>query len=78
MGLVRQVCKTRDITAILVIHDLNLALRFCDRFLFLHGGTIIAAGDASVVNPVNIQSVRGVSAVVMQIGSSSVVVPTQA
>lgn len=78
MGLVRQVCKTRGITAILVIHDLNLALRFCDRFLFLHGGTIVAAGGASVVNPENIQAVYGVTAVVTHVGESSVVIPTHA
>ena len=52
LSLVRQVCRERNITAILVIHDLNLALRFCDRFVFLHGGTVFAAGDHAVVNPV--------------------------
>lgn len=50
LSLVREVCRERNITAILVIHDLNLALRFCDRFVFLHGGTVFAAGDHTVVS----------------------------
>lgn len=67
LGLVRQMCKARGITAILVIHDPNLALRFCDRFLFLHSGTIAAAGDASVVNPETIRAVYGIYAAVTQV-----------
>lgn len=75
LGLVRQMCKARGITAILVIHDPNLALRFCDRFLFLHSGTIAAAGDASVVNPETIRAVYGIYAAVTQVHGATVVVP---
>lgn len=75
LSLVRQVCREQKITAILVIHDLNLALRFCDRFLFLHSGTVFAAGDASVVNRENIRSVYGIDAAVECVGGSQVVVP---
>ena len=75
LSLVRQVCRERNITAILVIHDLNLALRFCDRFVFLHGGTIFAAGDHSVVNPENIRAVYGMESMVEQVAGVPVVVP---
>lgn len=75
LSLVRQVCRERNITAILVIHDLNLALRFCDRFVFLHGGTVFAAGDHTVVNPENIRAVYGMESVVEQVAGIPVVVP---
>lgn len=75
LSLVREVCRERNITAILVIHDLNLALRFCDRFVFLHGGTVFAAGDHSVVSPENIQAVYGMESVVEQVAGVPVVVP---
>lgn len=75
LSLVREVCRERNITAILVIHDLNLALRFCDRFVFLHGGTIFAAGDHSVVNPENIRAVYGMESMVEQVAGVPVVVP---
>ena len=75
LGLVREMCRERSITAVVVIHDLNLALRFCDRFLFLHGGTVFAAGDASVVSPENIRSVYGIDAAVETICGRRVVIP---
>ena len=75
LSLVREVCRERNITAILVIHDLNLALRFCDRFVFLHGGTVFAAGDHAVVNPANIRAVYGMESVVEQVAGIPVVVP---
>ena len=60
LDLVRQVCREQNITAVLVIHDLNMALRFCDRFVLLHGGAVYAAGDASVVTPEALRAVYGV------------------
>ncbi|MEG2177229.1 MAG: ABC transporter ATP-binding protein, partial [Oscillibacter sp.] len=63
------------IAALVVLHDLNLALRFCDRFLFLHEGTIFAAGDAGVVTAENIRTVYGMEAAVRQVDGVTVVVP---
>ena len=74
LDLVRGVCREQGITAVLVIHDLNLALRFCDRFLLLHGGTVFAAGDRSVVSPEHLRAVYGVDAQVTQAAGEPVVV----
>ena len=35
---------------IIIIHDLNLALRFCDRFLLLRGGSVYRYGDRSCMD----------------------------
>ena len=75
LGLVRRFCRERGITAVLVIHDLNLALRFCDRFLFLHGGRVFACGGVDVVNPENIRAVYGMDAAVERVQGVPVVVP---
>lgn len=74
LDLVRQVCREQNITAVLVIHDLNMALRFCDRFVLLHGGAVYAAGDASVVTPEALRGVYGVDAQVTQASGVPVVV----
>ena len=74
LSLVRKLCRARDIAVIMVIHDLNLALRYCDRFLLLHGGRVHAFGDASVVNTENIKAVYTVSAAVRQRDGMPVVV----
>ena len=74
LDLVRRVCREQGITAVLVIHDLNLALRFCDRFVMLHNGTVFAAGDASVVTPEALRAVYGVEALVTRTAGEPVVV----
>ena len=78
LSLVKRLCRERDITAVVVIHDLNLALRFCDRFLLLHGGTVYAHGDASVVSPRAIREVYGMEAAVRQVDGVPLVVPALA
>ena len=40
LDIVRDICRTSSITAVMVIHDLNLALRFWDRFLLLKDGRV--------------------------------------
>ena len=49
LRVVRAVTQEESIAAIMVIHDINLALRFCDCFLLIRNGKVVAQGDRSVV-----------------------------
>ena len=49
MGLVREMARTHAITVLVVLHDLNLALRCCSHFVFLKDGVVYYAGDTSGV-----------------------------
>ncbi len=52
-----------DKTIVIVIHDLNLALRFCDRLLLLHDGHALYNGSIREgLTPENIRTVYGVDA----------------
>lgn len=52
LGLVRTLVKEGGITAIMVIHDLNLAARFCDRLILLCNRRIHSQGTpADVLTP---------------------------
>lgn len=73
LGLVQQICRHTGIAAMVIIHDLNLALRFCDRFLMLSGGEICFSGDAEVVNRQSIARVYGIPAEVVSLGGRRVV-----
>lgn len=54
-------------TTLTVLHDLNLAARYCDRILMLHQGKLIADGPPSeVLTPANLQQVFGINALVMK------------
>ncbi len=48
LSLIRQEVR-RGLAALVVLHDLNLAVRSCDRLLVIHQGIIVASGKAEEV-----------------------------
>jgi len=60
ISIIKNIVKERQISAIVTMHDLNMALRFADKFLFLKGGKIFDAGDIHIVTEENILAVYGV------------------
>jgi len=61
---------------IAVLHDLNLAARFCDRLILLSGGKLVCAGDArAVLDAEHLRQVYGVEARVLEDGGEYAVVP---
>ncbi|MFW5488358.1 MAG: ABC transporter ATP-binding protein [Desulfovibrio sp.] len=60
MNIIRRVVVEHDVSAVMTIHDINTALRYCDKFLFLKGGRIFAACTQDDVTPEIINEVYGV------------------
>ena len=75
LALVRQVAKERQIAVLVILHDLNLALRYCNQFLFLKEGRIFAQGGREVMNPETIQAVYGMQVHVCTVDNVPVVIP---
>ena len=73
LDIVRDICRTSSITAVMVIHDLNLALRFCDRFLLLKDGQVYRSGDSSILDRQALREVYGVDAHVVTVEGKSIV-----
>ncbi len=67
LKMVRDICHKDHKIAVVVIHDLNLALRFCDRFLLLKDGQVYRCGDHSILDSVALRDVYGVEAKVVEI-----------
>ena len=67
LKLVRDICHKDNMIAAMVIHDLNLALRFCDRFLLLKDGEVYRHGDRSILDSTALKEVYGVNAKVVEI-----------
>ena len=67
LKMVRDICHKDGIIAAVVIHDLNLALRFCDRFLLLKDGQVYRYGDRSILDSTALKEVYGVDAKVVEI-----------
>ncbi|MGB9802968.1 ABC transporter ATP-binding protein [Desulfofundulus sp.] len=67
LARMRELAAEQGRVVIMVLHDLNLASRFSNRLLLLHGGRIVAAGTPrAVLSPDNIRAVYGVEAVVTE------------
>ncbi|NKI75871.1 ABC transporter ATP-binding protein [Dickeya sp. CFBP 2040] len=61
MDLVRQETRKRNIVTVVVVHDINIALRHGDHVLMLKDGKLIADGaPAEVINEGNLAQVYGV------------------
>lgn len=73
--LIRKVVKKKKMAAVVTMHDLNLALRFADKFLFMKDGKIYAIGGMEVMTPKNIETVYSVSVKVETYDQLPVVIP---
>jgi len=78
MEIMTNVVRKNGISAVMAIHDLNLASRYTDRILMMNGGKIFAAGDpASVLTVENIKRVYGVEVLVKSDGERPYIIPVR-
>jgi iron complex transport system ATP-binding protein len=73
MELTRQLVKKENLSAMMAIHDLNLAARFCDKIVMLKRGEIYAAGTVDTV--LNVENIKAVYDVKVEINYSSNKIP---
>ena len=76
MELLKYLVKQKEISAIVTLHDLNLAARYVDTVILLDQGKIIASGEpCSVLTSENIASVYHVEVVVNSVQGRPHIVP---
>lgn len=49
MSLLKQINKETNATILIIIHDLNLAMRYCDEVILLNKGELVAKGKSKQV-----------------------------
>ncbi|MGA9189768.1 MAG: ABC transporter ATP-binding protein [Methanosarcina sp.] len=75
LATIRQIVLEHRIAAVMTMHDLNQALRYADRFIFLKGGKVHAHGGVEVVTSEMIEEVYGLPVVIGEIAGMRCVVP---
>jgi iron complex transport system ATP-binding protein len=75
LSTIVQIVRQHTIAAVMTMHDLNQALRYADRFIFLKDGQVYAHGDRDIVTPAVIGEVYGVSVEVVSHRGLPLVVP---
>ena len=79
MEIIKNLVQKKGISAIMAVHDLNLASRYADRVIMMNGGSIYSAGKpASVLSPKNIAFVYGVEVAVKSEDGKPYIVPKRA
>ena len=75
ISIVREIVVEKNIAAVVTMHDLNLALRFADKFMLLKNGKVFSAGGVEVMNSENIESVYSVPVRIENFKAMPVVIP---
>ena len=75
MRLVRSEIQKRNIGAVAVMHDINLALQHCGRLVFIKDGVVDTDGGPEVVTPQLVERIYNMKADVIESSGRHVVVP---
>lgn len=78
MEAVKKEVAERDIVTLMAIHDVNLALRFCHKFVLLKDGAIFSCGSSEIITPESMEKVYGIKVEVETLGDKKMVIPLQA
>jgi len=61
MSLVRDLSRKRELGAIVVLHDVNIAARFCDHIVALKGGALLMSGTpAELMQSDRLEAIYGI------------------
>jgi iron complex transport system ATP-binding protein len=74
MALIQKMASEREIAVLAVLHDINLALRFCNKFLLIKSGSVYQYGDDSIINGKNINAVYGINSTLAEIDGRKIIV----
>lgn len=75
LRIIRKITQERQMSTVVTLHDLNLALRFADTFILLKDQAVYALGGREVLSPENIQAVYSVPVMVVEHQGRLCVIP---
>ncbi len=75
LDLVLKVCRHNDIAVVIVIHDLNLALRYCDKFMLIKENQVYDYGSEEIITCESIEDVYQIAVNIHEIDGERVIVP---
>ena len=73
--LLSEIVDGHDVSVIMTMHDINSALRFSDKFIFLKGGMIDSVGGHDIITPKLIKEVYGVDVYIKEHDGYPFVIP---
>jgi len=77
LRLLRQAIQEHGLAAVMTMHDLNMALRFADKYLFLKNGRIFDVGRPEEISAETVEAVYGVAVEIHRNNGHPLVVPVE-
>ncbi|NWN81469.1 MAG: ATP-binding cassette domain-containing protein [Halomonas sp.] len=65
LALIRRLSRELGLGVIIVLHDINMAARYCDHLVALHGGRLLARGTPDAM--MNVETLKAIYGVPMHI-----------
>lgn len=75
LHVIRDIAQEKNIGVAIVIHDLNLAMRHCDRFLFIKDAKVFSFGGVETVTTETIETVYDLRVDIIEHKGIRVIVP---
>ncbi|GFR35423.1 ABC transporter ATP-binding protein [Thermobrachium celere] len=75
LDFIKKIARERGISVVIIIHDLNLALRFADKFIMMKDNKIYSAGGQEVITEEAIRDVYSVDVKIEKIRNKKIVIP---
>jgi len=75
INIITKAVNEYDMSAIVAIHDINLALRFVDHFLMLKDGVVHSLSPKGMLTAAEIEEVYGVKVSISRVNETTVVIP---
>lgn len=75
MSTLKHIVKSHEMAAVMAIHDINLALRYADKFVLMSKGRVYAAGGREVISAAHISEVYDVDVIVHEVNGIPCVIP---
>lgn len=76
LQMIRDITTQTTLATVMVIHDVNLALRFCDKFILMRNGTIVAQGGIEAVTDEALSETYDMPMRIAEIDNVKMTIPT--
>jgi iron complex transport system ATP-binding protein len=75
LQIVKKIALEHNTCVAIIIHDLNLAVRYCDRFVFLKDSRVYSYGGLETITPKNLEEVYNIHVHIIEYMGIPVIIP---
>ena len=74
LAMIRSIVKKNNACAVMIMHDINMALYYSDKFVFMKDGQVVNCGDQNIVTPDLVKEIYGIESKIMYNSGMPIVV----